>query len=92
MLPGGSSGHQLLMTLFNSPWAWDCVIVGFIAGATVIGALWSMFALGSRRGGARRRMQVSQERGAGLQPGKHACPSPEVHHSEQFQAARGDAP
>ncbi|WP_127362809.1 hypothetical protein [Brevibacterium aurantiacum] len=93
--PGTSSpGFDLLGSLFNSWWAWQLVGLGAFAAVLMILVIYGLFVLGRDRGQTfeRRVMQEVQEREAGHQPGKHACPSPVVHHAEQLQDARGDVP
>lgn len=81
MLPGGSSGHQLLKTLFNSPWAWDCVIVGAIGGGLFVGILWAVFVLGAGTGGRfeKRVMRAVDDRevsrGSSVVGSRAAAPS-----------------
>lgn len=86
MLPGGSSGHQLLMTLFSSPWAWDCVIVGAIGGGLFVGILWAVFVLGAGTGGRleKRVMQAAKDReasrGSSVVGSRAAAPSTDSNY------------
>lgn len=79
-LPGHSSGHQLLGSLFNSPWAWDCVIVGFMGGVLAVSLLWGAFALGSRNS------QYRVRRGANVVGSRVVGPSTDSDHHYELQS------
>lgn len=84
------SGFDLFGSLFGSPWAWQLVGLGALAAVVVMLVFYGLFLRGQAF--ERRVQEEVEKRGAGLQPGKRACPSPEVHHDQRLKEPRGDAP
>lgn len=86
-----ADGFDLFGSLFNTGGpAWILVGSGALAAVVVMLVFYGLFLRGQAF--ERRVQEEVKKRGAGVQPGKCACPSPEAHHDQRLEEPRGDAP